>query len=240
MKSAGDVFLSTEGIQLGDILGRESEVENLAVALDAGWRQRLGKHYIPPRGVPIEKDLGRRLAVLFGDGANDFILELVAAGQRGVGLDEDVVLVAEFNEVLPLAEGVNLNLVDNGDDGAVLKQVLHVALAEVGDPDRADLTRPLSILEGPPALEALVFAVGRGVDEVEVEIREVELPQGLVEGFGGVVVAVVGIPELARNEDLVPRCMSIGQPPVDGTAASFFVHVSRSRVDVAIPCVESG
>lgn len=240
MHGAGDIVLGTKLVDGLDVLSLELEVEAVEVALDAAGRQALGQDNVAAGGVPVQENLSRGLAVLLGDGADGRVLELVATGQRGVGLDLDAVLGAELDESLTLAEGVDLDLVDGGDDLAGGQEGVHVGGAEVGDTDGLDLAQTLGVLESAPRLVTLLVAVTGGVDQVEVEVVKAGLVEGVAESLEGGLVAVVGIPELGADEDLLSGGAGALQPGADGTTASLLVGVTGSRVDVTVAGVEGG
>lgn len=164
VQGAGDVVLVAEGVQLGEVLGRQGEAEGLHVGLDAVGRQRLGQDDVAARGAPVEQDLGRRLAVLLGDLDDARVLQLVAARQRRVRLNGDAVLAAHLDEVLTLAERVHLDLVDGRHNLGLGQQLVQVRGAEVGDADGSDLAEFLGCLQSSPGLVAFVLVIGWGVN----------------------------------------------------------------------------
>lgn len=159
VQGTGDVVLSTEGVDDSHVLLGELEVEGLEVGLDAVGSQRFGEDNVAAGSVPVEEDLSWALAVLLSDLANGRVLELVAAGEGRVGLNGDAVLAAGVDEVLALAEGVYLDLVDGGDNGGLLEKLLNVVGAEVGDTDGADLAEALGSLKSSPRSKALLLVV---------------------------------------------------------------------------------
>lgn len=239
VERAGDVALLKVVNDL-DILRGEFEVKRLEVGLDAVGGQRLGEDDVALGGVPVEEDLRGGLAVLLSKLANDGVLELVATCERRVGLDGDAVLAADVDEVLALEEGVDLNLVDSGDNRGLGHELLEVVDTEVGDTNGADLAEALGSLKSSPGGNALLLVVRGGVDEVEVEVVELELLKGVAEGVEGSFVAVVSIPELGGDEDLATGSASLLEPLLQGAAASLLVGVSGCRVDVAVSGIEGG
>lgn len=240
MHGAGDVVLAAEGVDGLNVLRGKLEVEALEVALDAGGGQALGQDNVAAGGVPVEQDLSRSLAVLGGNGANGGVLELVTPGQRGVSLDLDAVLLAELDKRLALAEGVNLNLVDGGDNLGVVDEALELGSTEVGNTNGADLAETLSSFQGAPALQALLLIVRGRVDQVQVEVVKTKLLEGEAESVEGGLVAVVGVPELGADVDLLTGSASLLEPAADSTTASLLVGVAGSGVDVTVAGVKGG
>jgi len=149
VQAAGDiVFL--QGVDGRHILLRQIEIERVEVGLDARSRHGFGQNDISARRAPVDEDLGGCLAEAFSDLANARVVELVAACERRVGLDLDVVFFTEGHEVFALAKGVDFNLVDTGDDFGVLQEMFEVRGAEVGHADRLDDSELLGSLEGSP------------------------------------------------------------------------------------------
>lgn len=239
MHRASDV-VGLESINLLDVDLVKLEVEAVQVALDAVGSQALGQDNVAAGGTPVKKDLGRSALVLLGNGDNGGVLQLVAASEGRVSLDLDAVLAAQVDEGLALAEGVDLDLVDGGDNGGVVDEALEVGSAEVGDTNRLDLAELLGGFKGTPRLETLLLVVGGGVDQVEVEVVKAKLVERGAEGVEGGLVAVVGIPELGADEDLLAGGASLLQPGADGVAASLLVGVAGGRVDVAVASIEGG
>jgi hypothetical protein len=66
------------------------------------------------------------------------------------------------------------------------------------------------------------------VDQVEVQVVQAEQLQALVEGAERLVVAVVGVPQLGGDEQLVPGNAR------DRLADAFLVAVGRGGVDAAV------
>lgn len=240
MHAAGDVVLRAEGVDGLNVRLGKLEVERLQVALDAAGSERLGEDNVAAGGVPVQKDLSGSLVVLLGNSADGGILELVAASEGRVGLDLDAVLVAELDESLTLAERVDLDLVDSGDNLGVVDKILEVGGTEVGDTDGADLTQTLGGLKGAPRLKTLLLILSRRVDQVEVEVVKTELVEGRAKGVEGSLVAVVGIPELRADVDLLTGSVGFLHPGADGTSASLLVGITGSGVDMAVAGVKSG
>lgn len=149
MHRASDVVI-LEVVDLLNILIIELEVEAVEVALDAGGSQALGQDNVAAGGAPVQEDLGGSAVVLLGNADNGGVLELVAASEGRVGLDLDAILVAQVDESLTLAEGVNLDLVDGGDNVGVFNEALEVGGTKVGDADRLDLAELLGGLKSAP------------------------------------------------------------------------------------------
>ena len=240
MHGASDVVLLAELIDGLDILGGELEVEAVEVALDAVGSQALGQDNVAASSVPVEEDLGGGLAVLLSDAADGRVLELVASGERRVRLDEDAVLGAEVDKSLALAEGVELHLVDGGDDLGVVEEVVDVAGTEVGDADGPDLAQLLRNLERTPASETLLLVLTRGVDEVEVKVVQTKLVQRVDEGVEGSLETMVGIPDLRADIDLLTGSASLLQPAADSTTAGLLVGITSGGVNVTVAGVKGG
>lgn len=235
---AGDIVLGAEGVDGLNVLGSQGEVEAVQVALNARGGQALGQNNVASSSVPVEQDLGSALVVLLGNGVDCGVFKLVTTSQGRVSLDLNAVLVAKLDESLALAEGVNFDLVDSGNDGGILEKVLDVGSTEVRNTNGLDLAELLGSLESTPALKALLLILGRGVDQIQVKVVEAELVQRVAKSVEGSFVAVISIPELGADENILTRGAGLLEPGADSTTTSLLVGISSSRVDVAVASLE--
>lgn len=240
MHGTGNVVFGAKGVDGLNVFRGEGEVKALEVALDARGGQALGQDDVTASSVPIEQDLCGSLVVLGGNRIDGGILKLVTSGKGGVSLDLDTVGVAELDESLALAEGVDLDLIDGRNDGGVLNKTLDVRGTKVGDADGPYLAELLGGLEGAPGIKALLLILGRGVNQVQVEIVQTELLQRGAEGIEGGLVTVVSIPQLGADVDILTGSAGLLKPSADGTTASLLVGISGSRVNVAVAGIQSG
>ena len=136
-------------------------------------------------------------------------------------------LRAQRARLAPLEERRQLDLVDVRDALRVGEQLLEMRHEEVADADRARAPSAYA-LERAPRVEPLA---GDGpVDEVEVDVIEAEPLQAGVERAQRAVVALVVVPQLRRDEDLLAR-----EPLVAHRGADVgLVAVDARGVDVAI------
>ena len=82
----------------------------------------------------------------------------------------------------------------------MLEEMLKVCGTEVGDADAAASAELLGNLEGAPGFETLSLVVRGRVQEVEVEVIETELLEGVAKCVEGGLVTVIGVPKLGRDE----------------------------------------
>ena len=107
---------------------------------------------------------------------------------------------------------------------------------EVGDADRGGRALCLQREHRPPGLDEVAGRGGGPVDEVEVHMIQAEQSEALVHGPHGVVVAVIGVPDLGRDEQVGTRQAARRDSPTDAA----LVVVERGRVDVAVSALEGG
>lgn len=69
---------------------------------------------------------------------------------------------------------------------------------------------------------------------------KLELLQRVAQGVEGSLVAVVGIPQLGRDEDVLSRVARLLEPLAQGAATGLLVRVPRGRVDVSVASVQRG
>lgn len=206
------VFLVADDGDVGDLGGGQVEGGQVGqVALQAGLAGAGGDGDDAAVDDPAQGDgavgdcvlsgeLGIRVVERAGAGADD-------GGQGRVGGDGDAAGLEEGDEVAVLEVGVELDLVDGGDDVGGLEDVLDVFLEEVGEADGAGAARGLDGLElGPAALDLLLvdaLPVGR-VDQVEVDVVEAELLQrqgkGVLDGAGRLGVVLCDDEELLAGD----------------------------------------
>jgi hypothetical protein len=133
--------------------------------------------------------------------------------------------------------GVDLDLVDGRDDGGTVEQRGEVVDHEVADADRADRAVREQRLERPVGVEGPVEGAGQGlVEDEQVDLLHTELSGALVEPVQGLVVAVVGDPDLGLEEDVG----AVEPRSADRVADLALVAVGGGGVDVAVPGVERG
>ena len=136
--------------------------------------------------------------------------------------------------------GVQLDLVHSRNDlgGRVVKKLLKVLDAKVGDTNVADLAGGRQLLHLLPGLDevpvgqvlGLVFGVGRAgpVNQVQVDVVDIEVLQG---GGNAVLHTVVpGVVQLGSDPDLVTGNAGV----LDTLADLVLVTVGEGSVDVAV------
>ena len=95
--------------------------------------------------------------------------------------DLNIVLFAQHDGIFALAEGMDFDPVHARDNPGVLKKAFEVLCFEVGHAGGLHDSQLLSGLEGAPLVEALLSALGWRVEEVEVEVVQAELLEGVDE-----------------------------------------------------------
>jgi hypothetical protein len=98
-------------IQLLHILLIKLEPVDISIAHDALRRVALRQRDPPLLQAPADEDLVRTDAVFLADGEERRVLGLLVAHQRAVCLHDDVVLLAEVDELALLAPRVELGCV---------------------------------------------------------------------------------------------------------------------------------
>ena len=177
---------------------------------------------------PAQRDLRRRLLVAARD-ADELGDEVHAAThQRCPRLQCDIALATGGLEYGLLEARVELALVDGGHDRSRLDELIEVMRVEVA---HADGTRP-------PACEDLLHRHPcvsharrpRPVDEVEVNVVHAELAQTALERGERRFVALIGVPELRCDEQLVAWHAAFVHDETD----ALLVAVKRRCVDEPI------
>mmetsp|Transcript_8096 Transcript_8096/g.14473 ORF Transcript_8096/g.14473 Transcript_8096/m.14473 type:complete len:254 (+) Transcript_8096:1421-2182(+) len=120
---------------------RKTPVEYIAVGVNSLWVKALGDYSGATLDTPPEEYLARRLANLFGDLKNGFVLEkrrvtLVAVtdlAKRRIGDDVHTLGLAKLKEAGLLEVGMHFNLESERTDVALLEKKLQGASTHVGD-----------------------------------------------------------------------------------------------------------
>ena len=143
----------------------------------------------------------------------------------------------------PLARGRVLGtpLLDDladkhGRDPGLGDEALDVVGMEVRHADGSDAALLLQPDQRSPRVDIAVGRRHRPVDEVKVERVEAEPVHARVEGAQRGVEAVVVLPDLGGDEELLPR----HGRPAHGAPHLRLVRVERGRVEVPVPEVDRG
>lgn len=213
---------------------------------------------------PGEDDLGAGGVVLLGDGLDGGVgdeqgqAEAVVTEGR-VGGDVDALLLGVGDQGVVLVEArVALDLVDRGDDARGLADGLEVLDSEVGDADvpdlalgegdqglprvdqrdavvEGDLARLLLVLGEQHLADGALQGEGHGpVDEVEVEVVELQLGEGVVEGLLDVLGAVGVVPQLGGDEKVLTLDAKLLDALVQTLGHLLLVLVDLGQVEVAV------
>ena len=106
----------------------------------------------------------------------------------------------------PLLESrMQLDLIDGRRHTGLVDDPFEMVFVEVRDADRRGpplLAKPHQRL---PGLDETALLGGRPMDQVEVDGLPLEPLRARLEGPQGLVVSLVGIPQLGRQEDVLSR-----------------------------------
>lgn len=120
-----------EGVEDLHVVGVELKVEELSVGLNAALGERLGENDVADLQAPTKEDLGRRLAVLVGNGLDLLTLQSGTLGHGRVGLNMDTTGNGGLAQLLVGKEGVRLDLVDGRLDAAFGQEVVELLDVEL-------------------------------------------------------------------------------------------------------------
>ena len=211
-------------------------------------------------GVPGKNHLSWGLALSRGDFSDHGLRkrvklqELVWArlpvtgADRGVRLNEDAPLLVEHVDLLLLEVGVDLDLVDGGLDACIRHHVSehgHHAVAHADGLGETGINESLHLgpddmvgwaLNG-PSWRVPVEDGSDPVDQVQVEVVETELAQGLATGSLNIVVVIV--PQLRGDVEL-----GTGNSRLDALrdclSDLLLVSIDLGGVDVAVSVLKNG
>ena len=139
-----------EGVDLGHVLVGQREVEQVDVLSDVRWCLRARDHDVSLLDMPAQQHLGGGLAVLLGEFLDEGLGHdrvIAASAQRVPRLQRNVMLCQERLELRLREVGVALDLVDCGDNLALVEDALRLGDVEVRQADRANLAFLVRLLE---------------------------------------------------------------------------------------------
>ena len=120
-----------EGVEERQVVGIQRKVKELSVGLNAALGERLGENDVADLQAPTKEDLGRRLAVLVGNGLDLLTLQSSTLGHGRVGLNVDTTGNGGLAQLLVGKEGVRLDLVDGRLDAALGQEVVELLNVEL-------------------------------------------------------------------------------------------------------------
>ena len=182
---------------------RDSSKSNTSMFSRMRRRDRLRNHDQVALQVPAQRDLRRRLAMLARQFLDHLFLYRLALGQRAPGFGGDAVALMEGAQLALRESGMQLDLVHRRRHAGILDQPAQVGLGEVRHADRARAAVLLHLDHRAPGFQKLVAAGHRPVDQVQVDIGQAQLAQALVHRRVGVVVAVLVVPQLGGDEQVL-------------------------------------
>lgn len=246
------------------------QLNALEVGLDTSWVRALGQYNIAAAQTPGYQHLSQSVAALFGDLVQGRVLadalagggDLILGAQWRVGLGQDIVLEAVLNEFLVGQEGMNLDLIDVGLDLGELEQLLEPFNGPVRDTNGLGLAFLVELLHCPPCglgvlgevfqddvlsiradlglLLRLLLCGNRPVDQVEVDVVDLELLQGVLKRPDDILVAVQVVPDLGADENILALDRGVLLEEIlDGIADLVLVLVEPGAIQVSVSGLES-
>src|SRR3989441_10270845 len=131
------------------------------------------------------------------------MVESMSAREGCVRLTPHPMLHADLEQALLVQEGMEFDLVHGGRNRRCREQFFEVANRVVADADRAGEPVVVDLKQRLPRFVSQ--ARYRPVDEIQIDVVEAEFAATLLERPQGGLVAMVVVPELRRDENLVPR-----------------------------------
>lgn len=204
------------------------ELKVLKVGLDSRWSNRLGDNRKALVGRPVDQDLRRLLIKLLGNVnnlglVNDSRFSSGVVTKRRVGGDNNVLLLAIFEELGLDQAGVTLNLVHGRNNTSLLDELLQKLNVKVGNTDGLDL---LGLLRDSDQLlpsvdyarsipvngNLSIFSLGEEVvsrskrngpvDKINIEVIGTELLEAGVKIGLNLLGSVRVVPELGDKEEV--------------------------------------
>ena len=138
------------------------------------------------------------------------------------------------DQVVGLEGGVQFDLVHDRGDAGLVDDGVEMLGQEVAHPDGTDQTLGTEVDELFPGLHVGAARGAGPVDQVQVHVVEAEFLEALFQAGTGQVAALVLVPQLRGDEDLVARQRGRG----DRASHTHFVAVYGGGVDVPVPGLE--
>lgn len=223
-----------EGCDPLHLVGAEFEVEQRDVLEDAFRSGGFGDRHAADLHLPPQNHLRGRLPAGLRDRENNRVVQLLALAQRAPRLGHDAVTGIVGPRGLALEMRVQLDLIHGRCDAGLADQRGNVLGREVRDADRLGPPLLAELDQRLPGLDEQAPLRARPVDQVEVDIREAQALQALVEGAPRLVAPLAIVPELRGEEDLLPRDARIA----DAAADTGLVAVDGGGIDQAIAGLE--
>src|SRR6476659_8455590 len=187
------------------VLLAQFEIEHDEVTHNSLGGHRLRDDYIAELDMPPNQCLRWRFAVGIRDGRDFWIAQQGALPERAPRLGCDAQLSVHFPQLLLLQKRMQLDLVDRGNDSRGVHQDSQMFGFEIADADRPDTALVAKMRKRLERVDERVFRRHRPVNEVEVEVLRAELVHAGVERGERALVALVGVPQLGGDEDVLTR-----------------------------------
>ena len=98
---------------------------------------------------------------------------------------------------------MQLNLVDNRNHAGLLDDLAQLLLGEVRNTNGTDLTLLLQLNQRTPGIQVEALLRLSPVNQVQVNVVGAQLLQGRLERLECALVALVGVPQLGGEEDVL-------------------------------------
>ena len=183
----------------------ELEVEDVDVLADPLGRHRLGDDDVAELQVPAQDRLRRGLAMLLGDPERSSRRRAGTLGERAPGLGRDPCSACQARSSACWRQRMQLDLVDRRPLVGLVAEALEVLDAEVRDADRPRPALLMDPLEGPPGVDVAVLGSAPASGSGRGRRAPCRAARGSSRTREGRVVALLGVPELGRDEDLLAR-----------------------------------
>ncbi len=181
--------------------------------------------------VPGQHNLGGGGVVGFCNLANDGVLQQIGAVTQGApGFSDDTQLRVDLAQVLLGEVGVQLNLVDGGHNAGFGDDFAQLLFGEVRDADGLGLALLLQFNQGLPGLGVEPLGGLSPVNQEQVDVVGAQAGQGLVRCLEGLLVALVVVPDLGGEEDILASYTGVS----NCLAGTFFIAIDFGGVDVAV------
>ena len=187
--------------------------------------------------MPRQHNLRGGYAVALRNLSQHGVLQQVTTvTQRAPRLGRDAVLGVNGAQCLLREIGVQLNLVDNRNHAGLLDNLAQLLLGEVRNTNGTDLTLLLQLNQRTPGIQVQALLRLSPVNQVQVNVVGAQLLQGRLERLKSALVALIGVPQLGGEEDVLTSHAGVS----DSAAYARLVAVNSGGVDVAVADLQGG
>ncbi len=206
----------------------EFKIKDLAVFKQAVGADCLRNHADTLLQNPSKADLGHTAVMLLRDVDENVAVEICAARERRVRLNDNPILLAEVAELILAEKRMIFDLVDGRDYARVHQEIVELELVEIRDTDCLYAAGLVDFLQYVPGIE--IAAGYRPVHEIEIDIVQAETIKAPLERALYIADSLRCVPDFGCDKELLSR----NAATADSLADLLLIFICRCRVKQVI------